>query len=559
MKLKVSNIIKYFYIKDKATIDDFINYFGLKTKEENKKLKKILKDLINKKLIYKENNIYLPYLFAIDKDFKNILKKIAIDPYFSNKALEEALYIKENYINDIEEETISNKRKDLTSLFTVTMDGLNAKDFDDAISLIKEDDNYRLYVHIADVSHYIKIGSQLDKEAYKRGNSYYFAKCVIPMFPFYISNEVCSLNEGVKRLALTIEILLNKNGEILENYFYKSIIKVYKRIPYEIGNEWLKDKRNKYYNFLILCKELKEILYKQRIENNSIDFDLPEVEMEFDKSNIIPSNIYKYIRGETERFIEEFMLVANQSVAKYLQDKAPMIFRVHDSPPEEKREIVYKYLELLGLKKPKKYNQKEINSILNFIRGTNEEKLLSSYILRSMAQAFYSDKNIGHFGLNFENYTHFTSPIRRYSDLVVHRILKSIIDNTKPPYKENDLKKIAEHVSITERNAVEAERDFLKIKGSRFLKTKKDKIFRAFVSGVTENGIFLELEEYGLEGFVPSFIIYKENYVFDKDFLIYFKKNKKDDTIKLGDYFLVSIFSINEKRGFVDLKLIKRI
>lgn len=563
MKLKKLSIIKYFFYNDFATIEDFKKYFKIENKDKTKKLKSILKELINDKVIYKENELYKPYLFAIDKDFEYIFKKINLNPYFSKKTLEEAKEILNNFEEDLLKENKNIRRKDLRTLFTITMDGLNAKDFDDAISLENEGENYRLYVHIADVSHYIKINSNLDKEAFKRGNSYYFSKCVIPMFPFEISNIVCSLNEKVDRLAVTVEMLIDKSGNVKESKFYNSIINVNKRIPYEIGNEIIKDKKNEYYNFLNLCKELKDILYKKRIINNSIDFDLPEVELVFKNSNIVPDNIYKYYRGETERIIEEFMLIANQTVAKFLQSKGPLIFRVHENPPEEKREVVYKYLDLIGIKKPKKYNQKEINEILEFIRGKKEEKLLSSYILRSMSQAIYSDKNVGHFGLNFEDYTHFTSPIRRYSDLVVHRILKAVLENKKPPYDERKLKKIADHVSVTERNATEGERDFLKLKGAKFLKNKKDKIFKAFVSGVTENGIFLEIEEYGLEGFVPSFILNRENFYFDKEYLTYEKKSGKKyderNIIKLGDYFNVSIFSINEKRGFIDLKLLERI
>ncbi|MCX8057991.1 MAG: VacB/RNase II family 3'-5' exoribonuclease [Spirochaetes bacterium] len=560
MKIKKTNIIKYFFTNDSGKIDDFKKYFNVDEKSKIKKIKTILNGLVKEKVIYKEKDLYKPYLFAIDKDLQYIIKKIKINPYFPKKVIDEAVEIFQNYEKDIENEKIKKERVNLCDLFTVTMDGLNAKDFDDAIALLKEDDNYKLFVHIADVSHYVKIGSSLDKEALKRGNSYYFAKCVIPMFPFELSNIVCSLNEGVERLTVTVELIIDKRGDIISSKFYNSIINVKKRIPYEIGNQLIKDKNNQYFNFLNLCLELKNILYKKRIENNSIDFDLPEIEIEFKKSNIYPDNIYKYIRGETERIIEEFMLIANQAVAKYLQDKAPLIFRVHDSPPEEKREIVYKYLDLMGIKRPRRYNQREINEILELIRGKKEEKLLSSYILRSMSQAIYSDKNIGHFGLNFEDYTHFTSPIRRYSDLIIHRILKAVLAGKRSPYDENKLKKIAEYVSFTERNATEAERDFLKLKGAKFLKDKKNFIFKAFVSGIIEDGIFFELEDYGIEGFVPSFILNKKGYFFDNEYLVYVKKDYKEDRnnqsiIKLGDYFNVSIFYINEKRGFVDLKI----
>lgn len=611
MKLKRDSIIKLLKKHISLSYEQLITFYEVKSKKKKQKLNDILNFLIKSKTIFLFENKYYIYPWIIDPDLEQVIVKNKINPYFKEKSIKYVQDLNQSNQKSIIDKEI-NSRKDFRNLFTITMDGIDAKDFDDAYSLEKVSNLYRLVVHIADVSYYVKQGTSLDKDSYLKGNSYYFSQWVIPMLPFELSNNLCSLKEGEDRLTVSVEMFIDENGEVVKRNFYKSIINVDKRIPYEIGNLILKhnelknyqenkanNKNNNkkiktndfinkdnylnesdyykellnnenafivsdyyksiYYNFLNLSLELKNILFNQRKNNYSIDFNIPEIKMEFKNNFKIPDRIYKYFRGECEKIIEEFMLITNKTVAKYLKSTGSSIFRIHDKPQDEKKEMLFKYLDILGYKIPRKYRQKDIVNLLEQIKDKPEEKLLNTYILRTMAQAEYSEKNIGHFGLAFKDYTHFTSPIRRYSDLVIHRILKSKISKKELPYTKERLKEIAKNISKTERIAVIAERDYFKYKSARYLKQFMNKKFKGIISGIIEKGIFIEIEENGIEGFVPSFILNRKDYTYDEELSCYINKKNNEDIISIGSEFIISIFNINVKRGFIDFRIEERV
>lgn len=606
MKLKKDSIIKILKKNLNLDYNQLIELYKIKSKKKIQKLNDILNHLIKQKIIYKFDERYYIYPWIVDTDLETVLKKNKIDPFFRKSSIE---YVKNIVRIDYEQIIDKEKkiRKDFRNLFTITMDGVDAKDFDDAYSLEKRGEYYRLIVHIADVSYYVKSGSPLDKDSLKKGNSYYFTNWVIPMLPFEISNNICSLKEGEDRLTVSVEMYIDNNGKVVKKKFYNSIINVNIRIPYEIGNlilqsdeleeqsntykennfkiekinnQKVKYKDNEYYRkiiedrkvfseskfynhfyykFLKLSLELKSILFNKRKKNYSIDFNIPEIKIEFKNNFKIPYKIYKYYRGECEKIIEEFMLITNQTVAAYLKGVGSAIFRIHDKPQNEKKEILFKYLDILGYKIPKKYRQKDIVDLLEKIKNKPEEKLLNTYILRTMAQAEYSEKNIGHFGLAFKDYTHFTSPIRRYSDLIIHRILKARISKKESPYTKEKLKEIAKTISKTERIAIMAERDYFKFKSARYLKQFIKKRFKGIVSGIIEKGIFVEIEENGIEGFVPSIILEREGYRYDESLSCYVNIKDNKDVVSIGSGFIISIYNINEKKGFIDFKIEKRV
>ncbi len=568
MRINQDNISKYIALNYEVDLNELKKDFKVDSKQKFTKMQKILKKLKKNNIVEYKYGKYFIKPENYDIDLENAIKRFDINNEWSKKCKKHA---KSLFLNGIEvikdlntaykENRLSKvakdfKRKDFTSEYTITMDGVTAKDFDDAYSLYKKNDKYYLKVHIADVSHYVVPGSPLDKEAIRRGNSYYLGRWVIPMLPFELSNELCSLKQDEVRFAMSVEMVINDKGVVEDSKFYNSLILVDNRIPYSHGNNILKNKKKPFYDFLNLSYELKNILNKKRMNNNSIDFEFSESKMIFENDPITPSDFIKIDRGECERIVEEFMLLTNQVVAKKLKKHDIAIYRVHDKPKEERRERLEKYLKIFGYNVPKNFNHKEIVSLLNKIKGKSEEKLLNTLILRTMSQAVYSEDNIGHFGLAFDDYVHFTSPIRRYADLIIHRLLKSIIKKSDFIYNQEDLSRISKLISKTERNAVEAERYVNKLKGAKYINNHLGEKFNSIVSGSTEKGMFFELIETGIEGFLPGFLLEKEGYRYNDEYSCY--ENIEGDRILFGDKFVIEIFKVNPKKGFVDLKLIKR-
>ena len=431
-------------------------------------------------------------------------------------------------------------RNDLRILPTVTIDGERARDFDDAVSIQKTEEGYRLWVHIADVGYYVKWDSLIDKEASKRGTSVYFPDRVIPMLTKELSEDLCSLKPKVDRRAFTVEMGFNEYGERINENFYLSRINSDERMTYTsvrkilIDNDY--EERKKYghllYDFEIMG-ELCNILKSRRLKKGSFDFDLPEPEVLLDIQGN-PEAIIKAERNFAHMIIEEFMIAANEAVAEYLENKGvPSIYRIHEKPDTMKLEEVFRIMDTLGiLKNRKTMKSKDFSVLLKLVHGKPEEDIVNHMILRSMKQAKYSPVNIGHFGLASESYTHFTSPIRRYPDLVVHRILRELLTKQQLTDKrfrelESILPDVAFHSSRMERQADEAERAVLDAMRAWFMKDSVGEEFDGKVISVTPYGLKIRLKEFYVEGFLHVSLMTDDFYQYDEKKLCLFGIHKK--------------------------------
>ena len=438
-------------------------------------------------------------------------------------------------------------RLDLRDLVTVTIDGDDSKDLDDAVTIERTEGGYRLGVHIADVSHYVKEKSPLDEEALIRGTSVYLADRVIPMLPPKLSNGICSLNMGEDRLTLSCLMELDQEGHIIEHRICETVIRVNKRMTYGKVNQVLEyadrqaaeqagDRENQvlddgsgipedylpYKDLLLLMKEAARKLRNLRKIRGSVDFDFPESKIELDDCGR-PVNIYPRMRGEGERIIEDFMLAANETVAEeYFWRQSPFLYRVHDDPDSEKMKSLAAFLGNFGfvlhIRQGKVY-PKELQQILEKAGGKPSEALVKRIVLRSMQQAKYSPENRGHFGLAAEYYTHFTSPIRRYPDLQIHRIIKETIaggmNGRRVSHFERILPEVAVKTSALERRAEDAEREVEKLKKVEYMEKYVGEEFDGTISSVTSWGFYVELPN-TVEGLVHVNELYDDYYVFDE-------------------------------------------
>ncbi|MBI5182505.1 MAG: ribonuclease R [Nitrospirae bacterium] len=463
-------------------------------------------------------------------------------------------------------------RKDLRHIKTVTIDGEKAKDFDDAVSIKKEHDgHYTLWVHIADVSYYVKKGAPLDKEALKRGTSVYFPDMAIPMLPYELSNDICSLKPRVDRLTLTAEMRFDKKGKRIGYKFYNSCINSNERMTYTQVKEMLVDNNkelHKRYMELIpdfkLMEELAILLSQQRWKRGSIDFDLPEPAIILDIQGR-PTDIIKEERNIAHKIIEEFMIAANEAVASYITSlEIPSIYRIHERPDEDKIGDFAELIKGFGLfiKGGDGLKPKSLQKILEDVKDKPEEKLVNHILLRSMKQARYFTENIGHFGLASDAYTHFTSPIRRYPDLVVHRILKMAIGSDKFDEREKahlneTLPQIAQHSSERERTSMEAERAVVSLYKINFIRKYLGEEYPGHISGVTAFGFFVELDNIFIEGLVHITRLYDDFYIFhEKDHsLIGMNKKRR---FKIGDKIIVRVDSANAEKRQIDFSLVEK-
>ena len=408
------------------------------------------------------------------------------------------------------------QRRDLRGDKIFTIDGPSAKDLDDGVSLKKlKNGNFQLGVHIADVSHYVPAGSRLDEEALKRGNSVYLLSRVVPMLPKILSNGVCSLNPGEDRLTLTCSMEIDSGGNVVSHEIFESIIRSRHRLVYDDVSDILENQDQNLiavyediYEDLTLMAQLSEILRKRRKEKGSLDFDFDEADIVLDE-NEIPVEIGIEERRVANRMIEEFMLIANQTVAEhFFWMEYPFIYRVHEKPDTDRIVELKAFLSGFGINlsgNPDNIHPKLLNGILEDLKGKSYENIVSSVMLRSMKKAFYSTQCEGHFGLAFKYYCHFTSPIRRYPDLFIHRIIKSAINGTADEKSLKRLKKqaeiAAETASVTERKAQEMERDVEKMKKAQYMEERVGQIYDGVISGVTGFGIYVQLPD-TVEGMV---------------------------------------------------------
>lgn len=457
-------------------------------------------------------------------------------------------------------------RKDFRSITTFTIDPEDAKDFDDAISFkTLPDGMFEIGVHIADVSHYVTNGSSLDTEAIKRGTSVYLVDRTIPMLPEILSNDLCSLNPNEDKLAMSAVFKINDKGEVFSEWFGKTIINSDKRFSYESAQKVLDDKTGQYFTELDTLNRIAKNLLKERMAKGAISLEQEEVKFVLDETGI-PIKVYKKVRGDTHKLVEEFMLLANRHVAKYAKDHEKkhkkdnvFVYRIHDMPNQEKIADLVFFLKSVGYElKTKDGNiaPNELNKLLTSLEGKNEKDMIQTAVVRSMAKAVYSTQNIGHFGLAFDYYTHFTSPIRRYPDVLVHRLLQIYLDGKELNEKEWHIyDTLCAYSSQREKEASDAERASIKYKQVEYMSARVGQIFDGVISGVTEWGIYVEDKETKCEGMVKLRDLGDDFYNFDeKHYRIVGERTKK--TFTLGDKVKFKVEKADMDRRTLDYKFV---
>lgn len=492
-------------------------------------------------------------------DVLSIIRSYGLKDNFSKKTKKEAVFIEKEV--DISKQK---DRKDLRDLFTVTIDGRDSKDFDDAISIEKDKEDFILYVHIADVSHYVKENSEIDKEAYQRGNSTYLYNIVLPMLPEELSNGICSLNPNENRLALSLKMRINKSGKVVDYKIYKSMIKSNYRLVYDDVNDYL-DNKDKVYDDEILIEKLElfdklyKILKNKREKRGAIDFNFTESQIDVnEKGDVLNISIFE--RGSANKMIEEFMLVSNETIASlFAYMDFPSLYRIHEKPKDEKVESFKNILNTLGYNiKGKELHPKDFQEILKEVSGKDDESLVNMLMLRTMRKAKYANYRDIHFGLATKYYTHFTAPIRRYPDLIVHRLVKDFVDNKfeniSQSSLEKQLAKNAEHLSITERNSEECERDVEDLYKCKYMKKYIGEKFQGIISTITDFGIFIELENT-----VEGCFMYK----FSDDHFEYIEQklscvNRDNNKIyKIGQKVLIEVKNVDLEKRNIDFDLLE--
>jgi ribonuclease R len=451
------------------------------------------------------------------------------------------------------------KRLDYRKKIVFTIDPVDARDFDDALSIEKlENGNFKAGIHIADVSNYVSSGSEIDNEALKRGNSVYLVGRVIPMLPERLSNNICSLVPGEDRLTYSVTAELTKRGKLVDYSIQKSIINSKRRFTYEEVQEIIDKGTGAFSDEIYLLNSLAQTLRKKRMRTGSIDFFTPEIRFELDE-NGNPVSIQRKEIKQSNMLVEEFMLLANKIVATHIASPKkgnihPFVYRVHDLPDNEKLQEFSRFVKSLGYTfNPNAASKsKEFQVLMQMVKGTEEEGVINELAIRSMAKAVYSANNIGHYGLGFKNYTHFTSPIRRYADLIVHRMLFGYLEKKgKEKYSSRILEDISDHISVTERNAVDAERLSVKLKQIEYLKEHIGEEFHAIISGITHFGIFVKITDILAEGLVRVRDLEGDFYVYDeKKYSLIGRRTGKQ--FRLGDKIQVKLVRADLDRTELD-------
>ena len=498
-------------------------------------------------------------------DILSIVCKYEINDTFPEEVIEELDSIPEEV-----REQDKKGRKDLTDVTIFTIDGDDTKDIDDAISIEKlKNGNYKLGVHIADVSYYVKEGSPLDKEAMDRGTSVYLVDRVIPMLPHKLSNGICSLNPGVERLAISCVMEIDNNGKTVDYEIFPSIIKsrlqmTYKKVNQVIEKNEIPEGYEPFVNDLKLMDELSQIIRKAKINRGYIDFDVDEAKIIVDE-NCHPTDIVLRNRGRGENLIEDFMIQANECVATHIfYMDLPFIYRVHEYPKEEKIRDFISFVQSLGY--TVKFNTKDISpkaiqNLINQLKDKKEFKVLSSLLLRNMQKAIYLPQNLGHYGLASKCYTHFTSPIRRYPDTTVHRLLRTYLFNDDMSNQtinkwQEKLIYIAENSSFKERESVECEREVEDMKMAEYMEDHIGEEYKGIISGVTNFGMFIQLDNL-VEGLIHVNDM-KDYFSFDEVTQSLIGERTKEK-FTLGDEVLIKVKAASKEAKTIDFELVKRL
>lgn len=498
-------------------------------------------------------------------DILSVIHKHGLPLAFPDNVLEQA----NSAPDTIDEKEIANRR-DLRNETIVTIDGADAKDLDDAVTVtMLGNGNYKLGVHIADVSYYVTENSPIDVEAEERGTSVYLVDRVIPMIPHRLSNGICSLNPKVDRLTLSCEMEISPEGEVVSHEIFQSVIKTTERMTYADVNSILHDKdeelRAKYEGLVLMFERMEElaaILRKKRMTRGAIDFDFKESKVIVDEDGK-PQDVILRERSVAEKLIEEFMLVANETVAEHFHwMQVPFIYRIHEDPKEEKLRRFFEFITNFGYIVKGTANSvhpRALQEIIESVQGTPEEMVISTVMLRSMQQAKYYPESLGHFGLSTEFYTHFTSPIRRYPDLIVHRLIRTYliegdISSATQEKWNSRLTEIAEHSSSMERRSVEAERETDELKKSEYMLDKIGEEYDGIISSVTNFGMFVELTN-TIEGLVHVSYMTDDYYRYDeRHFAMIGERTGK--VFRIGDEITVRVVNVNKEERAIDFEIV---
>ncbi len=491
-------------------------------------------------------------------DVKRVLRSQNIPIEFSPKTLNEVSALKEDpHPADYKQ------RRDLSGLPLITIDGVTAKDFDDAVFVETKESGFRLIVAIADVSHYVKPGTSLDRDAYERGTSVYFPNYVVPMLPEILSNGLCSLKPNVPRLCLVADMNFDFQGEPVSSDFYEAWMKSKARVTYGEAQEIIDgtniEKLESVKDTIQRCADLAKVLMIRRFREGSLDLNIPQTELEIDASGN-PVDVQKSERLFSHRLIEELMLAANVAVSTFLESKAEgSLFRIHEDPSPDAIKLLEVYLHNLGSKirlSGAGKLQKKLSKALETFADHAEGQIINILTLRSLSQAKYSSNNVGHFGLGFSSYTHFTSPIRRYPDLIVHRLLKhyAVSSNQYPMPPIDELTTAGNILSASEQRAVKCERQFMSIKKARFMTQFVGKEFLGMISSIARFGAFVLLREFDIDGLVKLENLGDDRWVFDEESLRLHGERSKT-TFKLGQPMRVIVTSVDVELGQINFDL----
>ncbi|WP_407652950.1 ribonuclease R [Bdellovibrio svalbardensis] len=487
-------------------------------------------------------------------DIKRVILSSNIPQDFSKETLEEATHYKE-----VPEEKDFKGRKDLRGLDLITIDGATAKDFDDAVYVEINPEGFLLYVAIADVSHYVQNGSAIDRDAYERGTSVYFPNFVVPMLPEVLSNGLCSLNPHVPRLCMVAEMQFDFTGEMVRSDFYEAVMESKSRVTYGEAQEVIDgnvvEKHEHVKENILRLADLAKILMAKRFKDGSLDLEIPETELVIDGAGV-PIDIQRSERLFSHRLIEEMMLAANVAVAKFLHSRnIPALYRIHEPPNEQAIGILEKYMATFGGKT--KLNQgklqKRLTKALEEFENKPEAHILNILTLRSMSQAKYSPNNVGHFGLGFEFYAHFTSPIRRYPDLIIHRLLKNQVvkSNQYRLISEDDLATAGTILSAAEQRSTKAERQVQSIKKARFMEKFIGQEFDGMISSVAKFGVFVLLREYDCDGLIRLDDLGNDKFEYDEENLKLIAK-RSGFSYSIGDMIRIQVAAADPELGQVN-------